>query len=273
MEECLKKPVHARMHRKNILEPISIGLGINPKRFKNKVVLVNEIRRVRALSKTQRCYNNTDPCTMESLDDIDDEFYIEWSQYNHRFGADARSIKKMLDMNNTILPWSIDFSTGIQASLDHETYRESFDMTLVPGLLELVNRVASDSDQTSITDDPVCTNNSRILFEIERILGDDARYAYGVILNKIINNKSVRNIYCIVSENMYRVMFQLRNDPANHLYFDAFYQYCYVYYTSQAFHIRNKKAHLEFLLYTLTMFHELLGEAASYILQMVFMDM
>ena len=268
--EHLNKHVHARMHRKHVLEPISIGLGINPQQFKNKTVLVDEIRRVRSLSKTQRCYNHSDPCTMESLDDIDEHFYIEWNQYNHRFGADARSIKRMLDMNNTILPWSIDFSTGIQASLDHETYKRSFDMTLVPGFTELVSGVASDANRSDNHHDTECTN---ILFEIERILGDEGRYAYGVILNKIINNRSVRSIYRIVSENMYRVMFQLRNDPVNRLHFDAFYQYCYVYYTSQAFHIRDKKAHLRFLVYTLSRFHELLGEAASYILQMLFMDM
>ena len=266
----LNQHVHARMHRKHVLEPISIGLCINPKRFKNKAVLVDEILRVRALSKTQRCYNHTDPCTMESLDDIDETFYIEWNQYNHRFGADARSIKRMLDTNNTILPWSIDFSTGIQASLDHETYKRSFDMTLVPGLTELVNRVASREHPT---DGNTTQGAHNILFELERILGDEGRYAYGVILNKIINNKSVRSIYRVVSENLYRVMFQLRNDPANNLHFDAFYQYCYVYYTSQAFHIRDKTTHLRFLLHTLKTFHELLGESASYILQMVFMDM
>jgi hypothetical protein len=269
--ECFTKRVHARMHRKQILEPISISLGINPKHFKNKQLLVNEIVRTRLLRRATRCYNEVDPCTMDPLDDIHDDFYIEWSQYNHRFGADARSIQQLLDSNNPILPWSIDFSTGIQASIDHQTYIERFDMTLVPGFEALVKSMC----KTSTTNVPAEQHNIRnhFLFELERILGDEGRYAYGVVLNKIINNKSVRKIYNVVSENMYKVMFLLRNDSANRLHFDVFYQYCYIWYTSQAFHIMDKQEHLAFLLHTLKMFHELIGDAASCILQMVFMDM
>lgn len=264
--ECFTKRVHPR-HRRQMLETVSMALGINPKQFKNKHLLVNEIVRVRSLPRVTRCYNETDPCTMEPLDDIEDEFYIEWSQYNHRFGADARSIRQMLDSGNRMLPWSIDFSTGIQASIDHQTYTERFDMTLVPGFEALVSNTSTANVPAEEQ------HHNRFLFELERILGEEGRYAYGVVLNKIINNKSVRKIYRIVSENMYRVLFLLRNDPVNRLHFDVFYQYCYVWYTSQAFHINDKQEHLAFLLHTLKTFHELLGESASCILQMVFMDM
>lgn len=144
-------------------------------------------------------------------------------------------------------------------------------MNLVPGFDALVKRMCKTLT-TNVTEEENNLSN-RFLFELEQILGEEGRYAYGVVLNKIINNKSVRNIYRIVSENMYRVLFLLRNDPINRLHFDVFYQYCYVWYTSQAFHINDKQEHLAFLLHTLKTFHELLGESASCILQMVFMDM
>lgn len=142
-------------------------------------------------------------------------------------------------------------------------------MTLVPGFEALVREMC----KTSTTNVPEEQHNNTFLFELERILGEEGRYAYGVVLNKIINNKSVRKIFRIVSENMYRVLFLLRNDPVNRLHFDVFYQYCYVWYTSQAFHINDKQEHLAFLLHTLKTFHELLGDSASCILQMMFMDM
>lgn len=272
MEE-LTQHVSVRMNRKTVLDPLSKSLGVNAKKFKNKKLLVEEIRRVQSLERTQRCYNTHDPCTMEPLNEIDDKFYIEWNQYNHRFGADARSIQQMINTKNNMLPWSIDFSTGIQASLDHETYKQAFDMTLVPGLLDRLNALESNEPDQEDTNDKPTSFTSTCLFEIDQILGSGGSYAYGVVLNKIINNPNVRNIYKLVSENMYKLLFQLQWDPSMRLYFDVFYQYCYVYYTSQAFHIRDREAHLLFLVYTLKQFHSVLGEPASVVLQMLFMDM
>lgn len=270
----LTERVGVRMNRSKVLEPLAISLGINPTLFKNKRTLVDEITRVQTLPRNERCYNDIDPCTMEPIESIEDKFYIEWNQYNHRFGADARTIRRMVETNNTNLPWSIDFSTGIQASLDHETYKESFDMTRVPGLLKRVYERTEGTERTERTEgteENTVSIQNRFLFDMDRILG--TTYAYGVILTRIIQNKSVRNIYKIVSENMYRLMFQLRGDQTMGLYFDVYYQFCYVYYTSQAFHIRDKNAHLEFLLHTFKQFHSLLGEPASQILQLLFMDM
>lgn len=261
-----------RMNRSKVLEPIAISLGINPKLFKNRRTLVDEIIRVQTLPRNERCYNDIDPCTMEPLETIDDKFYIEWNQYNHRFGADVRSIRRMVETNNTNLPWSIDFSTGIQASLDHETYNESFDMTRVPDFMKRVYEMTEGGlGNDTVIDENTLGIHNRFLFDMDHILG--TTYAYGVILTRIVQNKSARNIYKTVSENMYRLLFQLRGDQTMGLYFDVYYQFCYVYYTSQAFHIRDKNAHLEFLLHTFKQFHSLLGEPASNILQLLFMDM
>lgn len=262
--------VHHRMNRSTVLEPMAISLGIDPKKWKNKKLLVEEIVRVQSLTREERCYNAHDPCTMESLSNIDDRYYIEWDQFNHRFGADARSIRRMVETNNTILPWSIDFSTGIQASLDHDLYKDKFDMTQVPNLMDRVYALANDESVASTYMEEISISN-RFLFEMERMLG--TTYAYGVLLNKVIRNRSVRNIYKIMAENMYRLLFQLRGDETMQLYFEVYYQYCYVYYTSQAFHILDKNAHLEFLLHTFEQFHGLLGEPASNILQLLFIDM
>ena len=266
----MQTTVHTRMNRATVLEPLAKSLGIEPKKWKNKQLLVDEIIRVQSLTREERCYNTQDPCTMEPLSNIDSKYYIEWNQHQHRFGADARSIRRMIETNNTILPWSIDFSTGIQASLDHDSYKSTFDMTQVPHFIDRVYAIAADAAPVSIEMEEMSTNN-RFLFEMERILGNT--YTYGVLLKKVIQNRSVRNIYKIISENMYRLLFQLRGDETMQLYFEVYYQYCYVYYTSQAFHILDKNAHLDFLLHTFVQFHALLGEPASNILQLLFIDM
>lgn len=63
--------IHPRMNRSTVLEPIAISLGIDPKKWKNKQLLVDEIVRVQSLTREQRCYNAQDPCTMEPLGNID----------------------------------------------------------------------------------------------------------------------------------------------------------------------------------------------------------
>jgi len=110
-------PISYRTNRSQILNPIANNLGIDYKQFRNKKLLVDEINRVRCLPRSNRCYNDKDPCTMQPIDDIDDEYFVEWNQFDRHFGADARSLKKMFETNNHVLPWSIDFSSGIQASV------------------------------------------------------------------------------------------------------------------------------------------------------------
>ena len=152
--------LNAKMHRHK-LESVAIHVGItNPCEYKNKASLICAIEAIIQIQKTQqidpspskvrarheRCYNQTDPCTLIPLDEIPNSYYIEWDQYNHHFGADARSLKQMMDNHNFILPWSIDFSSGCQASIDHEKYTKSFDMRLIEGLVKEVYEKANSVD-------------------------------------------------------------------------------------------------------------------------------
>lgn len=260
-----------RSNRSKILNPIAKDLGIDVDKFKNKNVLVDEINKIRSLPRSDRCYNDTDPCTMQPIDDIEPEYYVEWTQIEKRFGADARTLRKLFETNNIMLPWSIDFSSGVQASIDHDAYARAFDMTRVEGLREeVVSRTSHYTESTRSNEIPF---DNAFLFQMDMLLGSSG-YAYGLIINKFIQNDNVSDIYRIVTENMFRLYYQLRDSESSmSIHTDIYYQYCYVYYTMQACHLSDKQEHLLFLLQVLTQFRDIVGEASVGILQMLFMDM
>lgn len=286
------------MHRHK-LESIAIQLGItNPCEYKNKASLIRAIDAEIQLQKTaqidtsqpqsqsrhERCYNRTDPCTLIPLDEIPNAYYIEWDQYNHRFGADARSLKQMMDNHQFILPWSIDFSSGCQASIDHEKYTKSFDMRLIDGLVKAVyeKAISNSTDMEMSTESteqitPAPFNNV-FLYEIDNLTGGNAVYSYGSIINNILQNDDMNEVFEMMASNMLRVLLQTGPGTdvsiAQRLHADIFYQYVYVIYTIKGFHIRDKQEHLYFILQILHLFREVVGQTvASEFLQLLFIDM
>lgn len=264
----MSSSLNVRMNRKKVLEPIANSLGIKCKQFKNKTLLIAEIERLKISPPSARCYNQVDPCTMESIDEIEEDYFVEWNQYGHHFGADARSLKKLIDEHqNYILPWSIDFSTGIQASIDHELYLEHFDMRKVNGLMEQIHEKTSRINTTQEEDQEEVPFDTLFLFEMDKLLGGDG-YSYGVIINKILTKTNTRDVYKIISRHMYRLLYQLQD-----IHQDVFYQYCYLLYSTNAFHILDRKHHLLYMLQVFKQFEDIIGSDSKTILQLLFIDM
>jgi len=265
--------MNQRTNRAKILEPIADCLGISFKKFKNKQLLITEIERVKGMPRSARCYNKTDPCTMESLDTIDDLYFVEWNQFNRHFGADARSLKQMMDTKNNMLPWSIDFSSGVQASIDHEIYIQSFDMRLVKGLVDLILSKTLRLDQPVVALEEIVSFDNYFLFQMDSLLGGSG-YAYGTILNTLINNPNVFTIYETISEKMFLLFHVVKQSGMDSLNTDIYYQYCYLCYTIKGFHIKDKQEHLMFMLEIFTQFSTVIGtELSVNILQLLFIDM
>lgn len=282
--------------RRYTLESVAIELGItNPCEYKNKASLLGAIRAIirensqkmlqefSKSTRSERCYNQTDPCTMVLLDDIPNAHFIEWDQYNHHFGADARSLKQMMDNHHFIVPWSIDFSTGCQASIDHEKYTKSFDMRLIDGLVKEVYEKAKAPDPVDAPPDTgsqpsEAPFNNVFLYEIDNLTGGNAGYSYGAIINKILHNDDMNEVFELFASNMLRVLQQLGvatgTTTVQRLHADIFYQYVYVMYTVKGFQIRDKHEHLYFVLQMLHLFREVVGNTvSSEILQLLFIDM
>jgi len=144
-------------------------------------------------------------------------------------------------------------------------------MTLVEGLRETAISKTSHLREEGVCDDvPFDTS---FIFHMDMLLGGTG-YAYGVIINKLVKNNNVFNIYLNVSENMFRLYYQMRSSEGSmSIHTDIYYQYCYLCYTMQAIRIQDQQAHLLFLLRVLTQFSEIVGEASVGILQLLFIDM
>lgn len=239
------------------------ALGIDYTRFKNKTVLQAEIDRV-----SIPIYNTTDPCTLEDIQSIDPKYKIEWTQHRYRFCADIRSIKQMFDTGNTILPWSIDFSSGVHATQDPDEYRRRFDMRYVP---ELVSKVEAFSGPEFQSDTPPF--HAHFIRGIEDLVGDS--YVYGVLINRLLN-ATKRQIYQRVCGSMLQLLYRMyssRNSDEDDMIRDVFYNYCYAVYSATSFHISDKEEHLGYLMDILRTFHQIVGEPAKFIIQMVIVDL
>ena len=134
----------SRVSRREFLEPLAKKLKLNPKRYKNRLLLHKAI-----CSKMQnpstRCENTCDPITLTPIDEIEEQFLFEWDQNDKHFGADIRSLKAMIKKKCTILPWAIDEASGIAESSDHDTYVAKYDMKNVAGLIEKIENTVSES--------------------------------------------------------------------------------------------------------------------------------
>jgi len=236
-------------------------LGIDYTQFRNKTVLQAEIDRVRSTP----VYNTTDPCTLEDVQTIDPKYKIEWTQYRYRFCADIRSIKRMFDTGHTILPWSIDFSSGIHATQDPDEYKRTFDMRYVP---ELVSKIEAFS--VSPEEHSNIPFHAHFIRGIEDLIGDS--YVYGVLINRLFTAKKAL-IYRRVCGSMLKVLYRMQSGREDGMIRDVFYNYCYVKYSVTSFHISKQEDHLAYLLDILQTFHQLVGEPARFIIQMVMTEL
>jgi hypothetical protein len=239
--------------RKTCLDPFAKSLCIIPSLFKNKQTLIEHILYIQSKPRSQRCYNETDPYSLESIDDIPTEYYIEWTQYNHRFGADIRTISIMFDNHQYILPWSLDFVSSKSLTSDDviEQYKKNFDMRNV---IDIEKRVriykqeqehhpndCVDSDLTYKISFDTC-----FVHELEQCCGNTG-YLTGIIANLLLSEKDTRKIYQQISKSLYKMLFHLQSDT-NYIMYDVFYQYMYLQYTIRSFHIHDHEEHLQYFL-------------------------
>ena len=250
------------------MNALAESLGIeNPTRFRNKQLLWNEISEKRK-RPSQRCYNQTDPCTLEPVDEISD--LVEWNQtirnITYRFGASKTSLDRLLHNQPAdqpvILPWAIDFCSGMEAAEDTDWYRRTFDIR------EIVNGFKEAPEEAPEQQTEEFPKTNQFLFGIEELTGDNA-YLYGTLVNRIVRANR-RQIYERVSGGMMRVMYLLSDNPLQR---DIFYNYCYVIYTSLSFHLKKKEDHLIYLLDILRSYATIAGPFSQFVINMLFMDM
>jgi hypothetical protein len=246
-------------------------LGIDPKKFKNKQLLWEEIEKQKKASqrsegrcvKGARCYNQTDPCTLEPVDEISD--LVEWNQTIrnkvYHFGASRASLTQLLKNRETpvILPWAIDFCSGVEAVEDSEWYKRTFDIRFIQFEESTTEEFGNLSEAPKM---------NQFLFEIEELSGDNT-YLYGTLVNRVIRANR-RQIYERVSGSMMRVMYLLNDNPVQR---DIFYTYCYVVYSSLSFHLKKKEDHLLYLLDILRTYAIVAGSFSQFVINMIFMDL
>lgn len=237
-------------------------LGIeNPKTFRNKKLLWGEIESRKKAS--HRCYNQTDPCTLEPVDEISD--LVEWNQTirnkSYHFGASRASLTRLLKNreNPVILPWAIDFCSGVEAAEDSEWYTRTFDIRFLQIEESAVEENGDNNEAPKI---------NQFLFGVEELSGDNT-YLYGTLVNRIVRANRIQ-IYERVSYSMMRTMYLLNDNPVQR---DIFYTYCYVVYSSTSFHLKKKEDHLLYLLDILRAYAVVAGSFSQFVINMIFIDM
>lgn len=165
---------HCNIPRGTILVPLAISLGIDHKKFKNRKLLIEEIKKQCPASK--RCENETDFATLQNIDEIPKSDLFIWSQHGKTFGADINSLKSYIDAGHSMNPWTIDYATGIENSKNRSKYLMNFDMKLQKGLIESIlsffeNRQSSSSVSSDDILLPQPSKHVQNRFEIEK-LGD-----------------------------------------------------------------------------------------------------
>lgn len=252
------------------LNALAWSLDIPFQKFKNKRLLIDEINKQKPPT-SNRCYNATDPCTLEPLNEIDPKYLIEWTQFGHRFGADIRSLKSLFEHNRVaILPWAIDFYSGVQRdSMTPENFQLTFDMKRN---VELFERVESFRSPEPV-DEPVLSADGEFLHKMEALM-DSNPYAYGVILNIIA--LPVPLMYENLSGRILRVLRVLHQYAADgeilQIQLDIYYYYCYMLYTSNGFGIKDRTEHLRYVHQLFDQFSQVMGDMASFVITLIFMD-
>ena len=268
-EALAKKGLH-RMTR-TALNDIALRLGVfDFATFKTKKELVKRIEMMRERASA-RCYNKTDPCTLEDIDSIQITHLIEWNQYGKHFGCNIGSLKSMFDTDQTILPWSIDFASGVDKCANVDDYNLRFDMRNVEGLEKAVRDHPCGNVCGGDGDDHTQHNANFFIFEMDALM-NGCDYSYGHTINYLVRNQDVHFIYLYVCEAMYRMYITLINQ--GHVYGDIFHQFVYIYYSMQGCHVEDHVEHLQFLVEVFKGFRDIVGDAnASSILSVMFLDM
>lgn len=226
------------MNRKQYLNPLAIEYGLCPQLYKNKSLLINAIQNKMALKRSERCYNNCDPCTLEHIDDIDDDDYIEWFQIGCRFGANKTSIMTMINNNIKTLPWAVDFYTKKYISSNED----SLNMENVPLIKDMMNNnnIADTEDEPN-----VIPFTNWFLCEISKLVGTNS-YCEGKVIERLINEEDVSKIF----EKLHRAMIRLLNrlDDDDNFIQELFYQSVFQEYIHNAIFLLDKETHLRYMI-------------------------
>lgn len=262
-----------KKHRKNVLDPLAKTYGICTSSCKNKEMLVDEILKQTNLPRSTRCYNEKDPCSLEQIDDIPNEYYIEWVQHNNRFGADKRSITTMFANKQYMLPWALDFvsSYNLINTTAIEEHQQKFDMRTVPEFKDIVNN-APPTTSGYLQDETIEMEfDTWFIHELEKCCGDTG-YITGNIINNIISESNVKTIFEKIASSLYTMLFHLNSDT-NYMMHDVFYQYVYLQYTIRGYHIQEKEEHLTFFINLLKHFIQVFGDEGKSIIHFVILDL
>jgi len=188
-----------RISRKLILIPLAESLNINHENFKNRSLLISEIKRVCPTSK--RCENICDFISLCPVDDIPKHQQFFWTQNKKTYCANIISLKQYIDNGNTINPWTIDYATGILSSQNNQEYLKKYDMQNVPHLLNNINEFYNSLNlqDTSYENNLDDVNIKR--FEIENF-GDKCDLYITHIIN-FIENCEKQIFIEILSQSLY----------------------------------------------------------------------
>jgi hypothetical protein len=175
----------------------------------------------------------------------------------YRFAASRRTLDKLLENTEkpVLLPWTIDFCSGVEAASNIDWYHQTFDL-----------RRIFPATENTIPESPVPESPANaFLFGIDALV--DNPYLYGVLLDRIVHANK-RQIYERMYQGMTRVLFMLHDNP---LQYDIFYNYCYLAYVTYSFHM-SKDEHIRFLLDTLTYYACVAGPISQMVINLLFTD-
>lgn len=203
--------------RTTILIPLAEALNIDHTKFKNRKLLINEIKHNCPPSKI--CENFVDFITLENVDDIPKERLFIWSQNKKTFCADIISLKNYIDSGNSLNPWTIDFATGIEYSKNKEKYMLTWDMKHQNRLLDRINS-KYNSVCVDMTNEKSISNTR---FDIEAIADFTDQYITHII-DKLETMDSRLCIY-IMSDILHTCCqyFMITNDQLTSTLFNSLY--------------------------------------------------
>ena len=253
------------------LEKCAICLGLSDsKKFKNKQLLFDEIVKFTDNKPpSTRCENKTDPYTQESIDDIDPMYRFEWIQNDRRWCADARNIKEMFK-TNSILPWAIDYSSGLDKTKDAIAYNKRFDMKLVDNLLKRLDDLnLKDLPETSV--EPEMSLKSWLNYKIDSLVDSDVYVNIDIILalEPIALHRKMSTIFNNINTQLY-VLIECNESELIYEYFSTHVILHYGIFSSYTFEtIKN----LVYLVKLLTEFKIIFEEHSHSIIKYVFIEL
>lgn len=165
-----------RLHKRNILIPLSEHYNVEHARFKNRTLLCEALQ-------NELTYNVTDPITLEPIEQIQPIELVIWWQNNKRFVARKTSIRSLIDSGHHMNPWVTDVASGIQNAENPELYDKMYNMTYVKSLMNDVR----DADSLPTSSDNV-PEQTKEFFRFENLCDD----LYTVKLTTILQSSDPR---------------------------------------------------------------------------------